>query len=252
MIDYAGLMTKAAMLRKKLGEDSDSPIDVFALAQRIEGLSLVYYPLGENLSGMCIKGQGENNVVAINSTMTQGRQRFTLAHEFYHLYFDENMVAVCEKNLYSGKDVEKSADLFASYFLMPEAALLIMAKTLIKNSQKQQLTLEDLIHIEQYFGVSHQAIVYRLRFTPYLEQSKADLFFNVFVRSRAELLGYSSDLYKALPIEKQYMTYGHYIKQAEQLFSKGLISTGKYEQLLLDAFRTDLVYGEEEDGDVID
>ena len=49
------------------------------------------------------------------------------------------------------------------------------------------------------------------------------------------------------------MTYGHYINQAEQLISKGLISYGKYDELLMDAFRSDMVYGDgEEEGDVID
>ena len=49
------------------------------------------------------------------------------------------------------------------------------------------------------------------------------------------------------------MTYGNYINQVEELYSKGLISNGKYEELLLDAFRTDLVYGDEEEGgDIID
>lgn len=253
MIDYAGLMTKATMLRKKLGEDSESPIDIFALAQRIDGLTIVYYPMGENLSGMCIKGQGENNLVAINSAMTSGRQRFSLAHEFYHLYFDDNMVSVCAKKINSGKDIERAADMFASYFLMPDAGLLVLAEDLAKKSQNHRLTLNDLIRIEQYYGVSHKAAVYRLIHTPYLDQDDAELFLHEAVRSRAESLGYSPDLYRPLPAGKQYMTYGNYIEQAEQLFSKGLISTGKYEQLLLDAFRTDLVYGdEEESGDVID
>jgi len=49
------------------------------------------------------------------------------------------------------------------------------------------------------------------------------------------------------------MTYGNYINQAEQVISKGLVSVGKYEELLLAAFRSDLVYGsEEEGGDLID
>ena len=41
-MNYAELMTKAALLRKELGEDSNSPIDIFALAQRISGLTIVY------------------------------------------------------------------------------------------------------------------------------------------------------------------------------------------------------------------
>ena len=46
MIDYADLMTKAERLRKQFGEDNNSPIDIFSLAQGIETLTIVYYPLG--------------------------------------------------------------------------------------------------------------------------------------------------------------------------------------------------------------
>ncbi len=38
------------------------------------------------------------------------------------------------------------------------------------------------------------------------------------------------------------MTFGKYIKIAEELRQKSLISKGKYEELLLDAFRSDIVY----------
>ena len=42
MIDYADLMTKAERLRKRLGEDNNSPVDIFSLAQEIEKLTIVY------------------------------------------------------------------------------------------------------------------------------------------------------------------------------------------------------------------
>lgn len=253
MIDYARLMTQAAMLRKKLGEDSSSPIDIFAMVQNIERLTIVYYPLGENLSGMCIKGQEGNNLIAINSSMTLGRQRFSLAHEFYHLYYDDNMISVCAKKIDSGKDIERSADMFASYFLMPDAALQVRAEKYAEKHTDGELSLNDVIRIEQYFGVSHQAAVYRLMHTPFLREEAGNAFLGESVRSRAESLGYSSDLYRPSPEGKQYMTYGHYISQAEKIFEKGLVSEGKYEELLMDAFRSDLVYGDDEEGgDVID
>ena len=132
MIDYAKLMAQATVLRKQLGEDDSSPIDIFSLVQGVEGLTLVYYPMGEKLSGMCIKSQKGNNLIAINSAMTIGRQRFSLAHELYHLYFDSCMMSVCGKRLNYGKEVERSADMFASYFLMPEAALIAFAGRIIE------------------------------------------------------------------------------------------------------------------------
>ena len=95
MIDKLELSTKAQELREKLGEDANSPIDIFSLANQIEGLTLVYYPLGKNISGMCVR-DSEVRLIAINSTMSYGRQRFSLAHELYHLYFDnENGFDIC-------------------------------------------------------------------------------------------------------------------------------------------------------------
>ena len=73
MIDYVDLMTKAERLRRQLGEDNNSPIDIFALAQEIENLTIVYYPLGNKISGMCIKG-ANGSTIALNSSMTLGRQ----------------------------------------------------------------------------------------------------------------------------------------------------------------------------------
>lgn len=46
---------------------------------------------------------------------------------------------------------------------------------------------------------------------------------------------------------------GHYIYQTENLLHENIISHGKYEELLLDAFRDDMVFGEEmEGGDILD
>lgn len=52
MLDKLELSTKAQELRELLGEDANSPVDIFSLANQIEGLTLVFYPLGENISGI--------------------------------------------------------------------------------------------------------------------------------------------------------------------------------------------------------
>ncbi len=252
MIDKADLMTKAIQLRKQLGEDSNSPIDIFSLALNIENLTLVYYPMGDSLSGMCIKGTSEDCVIAINSAMSLGRQRFSLAHEFYHMYFDENMLSVCGKKIGDGKDIEKKADIFASYFLIPAAELESKSAQLAAKHKDGKLSLDDIIRLEQYFGASHQAMVIRLKESPYMNRARFEECLMSSVRNRAEKMGYSSELYLPLPTERQYITFGHYINLADQLLKKDLISNGKYEELLLTAFRSDLVYGDEEDGGVID
>ena len=55
MIDKLELNSKAQELRIKLGEDPNSPIDIFKMVTQIDKLTIVQYPLGQNISGICIK-----------------------------------------------------------------------------------------------------------------------------------------------------------------------------------------------------
>lgn len=246
MIDKLELCTKALSLRKELGEDTTSPVDIFSLAHTIPQLTLVFYPMGDHISGICIKNNGDP-VIAINSSMSLGRQRFSMAHELFHLYFDQNEhTTVCSMKIDSSNEVEKAANLFASYFLMPPVALSEAIKKL-QGSLKGSIGIREIVKLEQYFGVSRQAMLYRLVEDNLLSSQEADRYKQAVIHS-AISLGYDDVLYRPLPKSKQYRTYGYYIQQAEKLLEKGLVSTGKYEQLLLSAFRPDLVYGDEFEG----
>jgi len=245
-INKTDLLVKAQELRKALGEDDDSPMDIFALVLSIEKLTLVRYPMGERLSGMCIKNE-KGNVLAINSGMTLGRQRFSLAHELYHLYYDEKMTAICEVTIGSGNDIEKSADQFASYFLIPPVSLKSKIAKLRAGSHIKELGVNEIVRLEQYYGVSRQAMLTRLIDDRTIKPANADAMRTNVIRS-ASSLGYSSELYSPLPEEKQYQTFGYLIEQANIALDKGLISDGKYEEMLLQAFRSDIVYGEDDGG----
>lgn len=249
-MEKVDLWKKAIGLRRQLGEDSQSPIDIFSLAYDIEHLSVVFYPMGERLSGMCIKGQS-NNVISINSGMSVGRQRFSMAHEFFHLFYDTNLATtVCSKKIGVGQQIEKDADQFASYFLMPPDALTDAIGRIKKNEDR--LSVHSIVKLEQHFGVSRQSILFRLLEDNEITPQEADLMRQNVINS-AKCMGYDDTLYRPLPQEKQYRTYGYYIQQADEVFEKELVSAGKYEELLLEAFRTDLVYGDStEGGELID
>jgi Zn-dependent peptidase ImmA (M78 family) len=241
-MDKVDLWKKAANLRKQLGEDATSPIEIISLALSIERLSIVFYPMGDNLSGMCIKSDN-NDVIAINSSMSVGRQRFSMAHEL--------LTTICAMKIGTGKDKEKQADQFASYLLMPPDALTDMIKRL-KNNETDRLSIKDVVRIEQHFRVSRQAILFRLIDENEITQQEAEPMRQGVIWS-AVGLGYDDSLYKPQPEDKKYMTYGFYIQQADEALKKGLISSGKYEELLLSANRADLVYGAEtEGGELID
>ncbi|MCR5693716.1 MAG: ImmA/IrrE family metallo-endopeptidase [Clostridia bacterium] len=250
MLDKLDLNTKAQELRELLGEDANSPVDVFSLVSQIEDLTLVFYPLGKNISGMCVKDE-EIKLIAINSTMSYGRQRFSLAHELYHLYYDDSSgFNVCSRILDANSENEKCADQFASYFLAPYKSLKAAVKRVSENGV---LSMQHVIALEQYFGMSHLAMFWRLVSEGYLSQEKLDDY-SYGVISAARALGYDDKLYNPTPAEFQSRTYGHYLKQVEELRKKDLVSSGKLDELLLDAFRDDIVFGSDDDreGETID
>ena len=242
------LLSRATQLRLQLGMDANSPVDVFALARGLDGLTLVFYPMGERISGMCVKAPARRCLIAINSTMSLGRQRFSLAHEFFHQYYDPNLTAICAKTISDrwGKEIEQQADFFASHFLMPQAALDMLVQKLSARHPNGLLDLEDIVRLEQHFGLSHRATMLRLKKTVHFPASLFEEYYNeTGIRQIAERLGLYGELYLPTPESRRYGCYGEYVNMARQLFDAGKISNGKYEELLMDGFRSDLVYGEE-------
>ncbi len=161
-----------------------------------------------------------------------------MAHELYHVLYEENMKRViCDMSMSGDKSQsEKEADQFASYLLMPYGALIEY------EYDKEKWTLEKVIDAEQFFQVSHQAMLHRLVCDNLLGQGVADEYKMIKVSSMAARLGYGKELYLPTDKNKQYFTTGEYIRKVERMAEKDLISEGKREELLLDAYRADIVY----------
>lgn len=244
-IDKMDLLLKSQEFRQKLGEDINSPTDIFALVTAIDKLTLVRYPMSDNLSGMCIKSK-DSCVIAINSRMSLGRQRFSLAHELYHLYYDESMTAICLAVMDAGSEVERSADIFAAFFLIPPTSLRNKIQ-ILKEHGATHIGLNEAIQLEQYYGVSHQAMLNQLINIGEISIAQASEM-KIGVIRAAEERGFSTELYQSLPQEKQYQTNGYLIEQVSEALARDLISDGKYEEILLQAFRADLVFGEDDEG----
>lgn len=235
------LNSRALRLRRLLGEDQSSPVSVFTLISRMEKVTLVYYPLGSGVSGVCVRAGGEN-VIAINSSLTLGRQRFTAAHELYHLNEQEGFRnVVCPVTIGVSKDSEEqNADSFASYFLAPDQALRDFITEVIQKEDKPIL-LPDVVAIEQYFGMSHQAALYRLQKDGFITPEQRESMKSG-VMSCARELGYDIDLYRTNePEYSRKDTLGSYVSFAKRLLDLGFIATGKADDLLVTAFREDIV-----------
>ena len=222
--------------REKLGVDRNGAIDIFSLVQNIPHLSLVLYPLSNEISGMCIKRKNDT-IIIINSQMSVGRQNFSIAHELYHYYFDETEnTFICNSDININLETEQEANQFASYLLIP------IGELTFKNNE---VSIDKIIEFEQYYRVSHQALLYRLLDEGLINHNQMESLKNNITKT-ASRLGFDISLYKDSNDKKKYKTYGYYIKQVQKLQDKDIVSNGKYEQLLLDAFRGDIVYGEDE------
>ena len=95
---------------------------------------------------------------------------------------------------------------------------------------------------------------WRLVSEGYLSSEKLEAYSHG-VNSAARHMGYDVKLYKPTPVDLQRRTYGYYLKQVEEIRQRGLVSSGKIDELLLDAFRDDIVFGVDQDdegGEVID
>lgn len=235
------LNSNALKMRKILNEDPSSPIDIFSLINNLKNVTLIFYPMSDRMSGMYIREQN-SKIIGINSNMSYGRQRFTAAHELYHLFFQKELRSViCEKEIGKSKsDSEKEADKFASYLLAPYDSL---RSYLEENNMldKYTLTIEDVIKMEQYYQLSHQPMLYRLSDDEYIHGDKLNNL-RIPVSQKAMRLGYDDKLYKASQEEKKYFSIGEYVQKVEKLKERNLISDGKYEELMLDGFRSDIVY----------
>ena len=229
-------VTLAEMLRHKWGIDSFSPVNIRSLVyNNIKNLTIFYFPMDIQISGCCSKTDNDN-IIFINTNHSIGRQNFTLAHEVYHLLYDDmDEFVVCGVN--SSSDSERKANKFASALLMPNSALYwFKNKNGIEN-----WALEDVIKCEQYYQVSHLAMLYHLKNLHWISNDQFKEFEPNIIR-QADKLGYDTGLYKQSGENQKYYSIGEIIRLTEKAFDDKKITGGKRREILLKSFRNDMIY----------
>lgn len=226
---YFEMNDKANKLRHEWSIDEKTPLDIFAIVKnKIDNLTLVFMDMGEKISGASSSFDGQN-IIFINSLESYGRQRFNLAHELYHLIYDKRFIT-CFKG--SKLDIEKKADQFASCLLLPHNALKYYEE--VNNINKSEdWTIEKIIDAEQYFQISHHALVWRLRNLEILSYDQYQRYKRNPVK-KARKLGYNTKLYE--PYTNEDTTDGNYIKLLNKLSEANLISKEQRNEFLTDAF----------------
>ena len=90
----------------------------------------------------------------------------------------------------------------------------------------------------------------RLNQEEYMTSEESEQYKRNIVKN-AKKYGFDVSLYLPTDIEVP-KTYGSYLKKALELKELGLISDGKYEEYLLEAYRSDIVFDENGEEDIYD
>lgn len=219
---YEADMLASKFRLEVLGSGLADPIRVKAMLLKLNILT-VYRPLSENFCGISLRSKDDERFMLINSNSKRGRQHYTIAHELYHLYYDEDPKPhVCTEE--ETKDVqERNADLFASSLLMPrEGVLMLIPKQEIS---MRKISLPTILKLEQYFSVSRTSMLYRLNDLELMSKQQVEDYKYYSPKETARQYGYDTALYEP---GNENLIIGDYGVKARELFEREIISEGEY------------------------
>ena len=208
-----------------LGCGLADPIRIKAMLLKLNILT-IYRPLSENFGGISLRSKNGERFMLVNSSTKRGRQHFTIAHELYHLYYDEDPKPhVCK--IGETRDVhEINANMFASSLLMPQEGILQLIPE--QELTKKAISLPTIIKLEQFFAVSRSSMLYRLCNVGLLSKQRVEELMQLYSPSEsARQYGYDTSLYEP---GNANLIIGDYGVKARELFEREIISEGEYDE----------------------
>ena len=136
--------------------------------------------------------------------------------------------------------------MFATHLLMPDDAIFNQLR--LRKRLDVELTLADIINLEQFFSVSRKAMCWRLEDLKLITREQNErCCVNVIQSARA--LGKNIELY--LPTNDK-AVISDYVEKANEALQKNLITQSRYEEILADADLLEQVTGEVGEIEVVD
>lgn len=224
------LEVRANKFRREYGIGNENALDFERLLRSLDVLTY-FRPLNGEFSGMALRTKAKSFML-VNTKHSLGRQHFTIGHELYHLFVqDDFSFQMCNTGKFDKRDREEyNADIFSSYLLMPEAGI-------IKQIPEEELawggeiSLATIVKLEQYFGVSRTALLIRLSKLKLIRPEYSH--FQKDIKKSAVEHGYSTALYDATD-KTQPIVIGNYGSKAKELFDRDKISESHYHSLMFD------------------
>lgn len=161
------------------------PIKDMAELLEIQGVRVLGVAMDADISGVFMGDDQIGLSILLNTEHHKFRHAFTLAHEYCHVLSDRARATVVS-SAKTGKDlIEVRANSFAAAFLLPKAGVEAFFQSLGKAGSTRsylastgaepsageqrrpaaaaQIQLYDIVHLQHHYGVSWDAVVYRLQ-----------------------------------------------------------------------------------------
>lgn len=187
-----------------------------------------------NISGCFYLSERTGPCILLNLTENKQRVNFSAAHEYCHYLLDTDMLGyVCLSTLSNDEKIrpfEIRANAFAATFLMPEEGIEEFFSELgVRKGSK--LEIDHIVHVQNYFGVSFKAMLYRLQNTGWISQEQSKEFDSKSARARVlagRWYGYKDDEDEHIPENQP----RRYIRLALIAYMNGDISLRKLAEYL--------------------
>ncbi len=227
----------AGQMRGDLHVTASEPLNMKTVVRQLN-VQTLYKPLSNRLWGLSLESPDrKNRFILVNSNSTRGCQHFTIAHELYHLYFDENPTPhFCVQTNLSDSS-ERSANMFASALLMPKDGLYQNIPS--EEIKSKCVSVDTAIKLEYLYGVSHSTMVVRMKELKLISNECDSYLSNLSITKEATLRGFDGILYKK---GNEGLYIGDFGILAKHLYDKEKISESHYLNLL-----NMINYGKDED-----
>lgn len=232
---------KVHKVKKQLGIPETGFVNFDIIKEKLPKLTLATARLSMTLSGLIYKIDNEESIIVLNGAYDKLEQRFTFAHELYHLYFSDIGKIICppQNSKLARSGEEKRADLFASHFLLPD----IDMRDFIESDFNGVIDEKTIVGIMERYQVDLYTLFIRLKYDGFLND---DIAFETF-QSKCQKYIHESEILEPLLI-KHYdcktSLSGYYISLCDKAYKEDKISYGKYKELMNDGFSLDKIIGE--------
>jgi len=199
--------------------------DIFDILS--ESAFLIRIPLETNeVSGFSTYFEGKF-IVYLNSNFTLGHERFSGAHELYHITYDNEVLKKEKLLLIQTQSEDNRADVFAAEFLMPEDYVKEVFYKIV-NVDSKDILPRHIVRMNNTLKVSYKAMLKRLIQLGLCHFEKYEVLLDICSLENAEKLqtltrreGYDIDL--IMPSKKIFVPY-QYIEFIKGNYEKGSIS----------------------------